>query len=221
MKRIVCNLFSFLILSSLIYSCKNCPPSENIGEVKLSSSTTDFIPYFSDETVLDFKNADGQLLFITSENGKESKKYDLVVDCPCSIGLLIDATYISMTLEKQEIYFKNDSIKIWLVANFRHLEDELNNKIDSNWVEAVYCIIGNSYDNLNNKSFTIITNNRGKDISQSDIDSYLFNDTLTLLNKTFYNVYSDKLGQDIFFNKNIGILGFRYNSKMYVLETVE
>lgn len=217
MKRIVCNLFSFLILSLLIYSCGSCPPSENIGEVKLSNSTTGFIPYFSGETVLDFKNADGQLLFLISEKGKESEKYNRVVDSPCSIEL-IDATYISMTLEKQEIYFKNDSIKIRLVANFSYLKGELNNQIDTNWVESVYCIIGNSYDNLNNKSFTIITDNRGKDISQNDIESYLFIDTLTLLNKTFYNVYSDKLGQDIFFNKSVGILGFKYNSELYLLE---
>ena len=217
MKRIVWNLISLLTSLTLIYSCRNCPPGKNIGQAKLSISTTNFIPYLQNETVvLKFKSADGQFIFLQSEKGKVIENIDMVVDTPCS-NELIDATYNSMTVENQEIYFKNDSIKILLVAHFR-IRAPLINQIDTNWVESVYCIIGNSYNNLNDKSFTLISNNRGKEANQFDIESYLFNDTLTLLNKNFYNVYSDKLGHDIFYNKSIGIIGFRYNSKIYMLE---
>ena len=206
-----------IVLSLVVTFCKNCPSDENIGELSFSNNSLSFMPYIESDTILIFKNSNGQEITLRSENGKEINKQEIVVDKPCSYDL-IDETNISMTVENQEILFKNDSIKILLVLQFRRLDLIQSSQIDSNWVESAYGIIGNSFDSLNDKSFSIITNDRGKDISQSGIDSYLFVNNITLNENEYLNVYSDLVGQDIFFNKELGVFGFRYNNILYTRE---
>ena len=211
-------LFLPLIVSTLlIVSCKNCPSDENLGEVDLSDITLSFIPYNVGETTLTFENTNGQEISLVSEKGKVIKKEEVVVEKPCSYDLS-DETNISMTVEKQEILFENDSIKLLLVAQFSGLNLIQTNEIDTNWVESAYCLVGNSFDNLENESFSIITNEREKDISQSEINCFTFSETLTLNEIQFMNVYSDNLGQFIFFNKEHGIIAFKYHDILYTLK---
>jgi hypothetical protein len=210
------SLFLVLVATVMFDSCKNCPPNEYLGEVYLSNSTLCFFPYNINDTVLMFMNSNGQVVTLKSEGGIKIEKPEIVVGSPCSRDLL-DATYISMTTERREIIFSNDSVRLSLCIQFCFQNGIRTGDIDTNWVEVAFCTVGNSYNNLIDKSFSKITNDRGKEVTRIEFNSFLYSETINLLGQNYEEVYSDSLSQEIFFNKELGIIGFSYNGLSYSL----
>jgi hypothetical protein len=46
---------------------------------------------------------------------------------------------------------------------------------------VAFCSVGNSYNNLIDKSFSKIANDRGKEVSGIEFNSFLYSETINLL----------------------------------------
>ena len=206
----------FIFIFFLFYSCEKCPKGIKRADIKLSSRSLEYLPGNISNTVI-FKNANNDLVTFTF-SGLKNTIDQLVTDVPCSHPPL-SATYNYVNTEIKEINYDNDSISLsYRLSIFNGFEIENPVRIDTNFVDAINLGIFNKLNNSDLLGLTLITDMRGKtltnDSNNSYVNSYVYHNSYTLIDTTFTSVYSDN-NNNFFYNKELGIIGFTTNGVLY------
>jgi len=213
---------SFLILIVItLFSCKKCPDDIKLGEAFLSKTSLDFISYTGNE-YLTFKNSRNETIDFAPSEFAGYKAIDQILYTTCTAAWPIKPSYNYVTIDIKNLEYHNDSIYLFATTRFKSVDVLNPAEIDTNWVETVSGQILDQNNRNDSSFFSIITNKRGKEVLPQDIltyNNYLLHDNITILDSTFYNVYSD-VNENIFINNN-GIVGFVYNGELYKIDEIK
>jgi len=220
-------IFSITLISSCKKESVNLCGEEYLGEMFLLESSRNSIPYientnlyFQDSLgneivlVVDMNNTgykieDGKYIIACEQDNSQQKEYGITTD---SYRYLIVEKYdtlnilYSLTLEVRPSYtpFTIDSL-----------------------ADIIKVCSGSKFD-TNSYSFgcnlTILVNPRN--MKEKDLNWFQKNrkpvDELTLLNKTFQNVYISQLDSNEFYNFEYGLIAFKdSDKKLWVLDRLE
>tara|TARA_R110002126_G_scaffold291172_1_gene450676 strand:- start:4262 stop:4822 length:561 start_codon:yes stop_codon:yes gene_type:complete len=160
-----------------------------------------------------FKDVNNNLVLLNT-SGLNTINQRITTDAPCSQAL-ISATYNYVEQETKELTYENNSISLNLkLLFFQKYQIENQVEIDTNFVDAILIGKSNKFDNLDYGGLDLITNLRGKTLTNYSNNEYknsfIFYNSLTIVDSLFTNVYSD-INNEIFYTKEKGIVGFRDN----------
>lgn len=201
-----------ILIIIIISSCENCPDGIKRDDVKLSTNSLEYLPNNIYSSIT-YKDVDNNLVVLNT-SGLKTEIETKVTDTPCSQELA-SATYNYIEQETKELTYENNSISINTKLLFFEKYDVENPvEIDTNFVDAILVSKFNKLDNLDLIGLDLITNLRGKTLTNYSNDEYqgslIFYNSYTIVDSTFTNVYSD-INNGIFYNKEIGIVGFKNN----------
>jgi len=216
------NLWLFTLITFQYLSCEECPPNQYIGNVSFSPKSHQFVPYLGSETLIFTDSLDNEMS-LNSKEGLIDTAWFPCVFKPCAKGWFGETCHF-IEMEKKEIQFHNDSIKIWMGLYFQYTR-VMNpvEEIDTNWIETFGITVYDLINHTPSENLRIITNMRGKKFLTIQDSTYhtnsILKDKLQIIDSTFNNVYTNE--QSIWMNEAAGIVGFIYQGKKYELSRIE
>lgn len=208
--------YSFYLIFTLfsITGCitENCPPDEFIGTVNMSNISKSLLPY-EGVTGLVFSNENSEEIRLFSPEGLIDSFAINCVFKPCNVPL-VDATCQNVHIETRRIKFENDSIEIHSTV-FWERPNDTEVILDTSFVETIETVIRDNTGEFVRTHF--LSNSRGVSLSD-DYRSVEIIDQITLIDSTFFNVYTqDDL---MWYAVNTGLVGFRFGDSLYELQEV-
>lgn len=211
MKTTLFKIVLSIVIIGILFSYSGCeePCGEHvlIGDLSLSSTSLEFLPYQGDE-VLVFKDSLGNEVLFNSASGLQVSTKQLFFETLCFQRLLSSqGTYYNA--ESRSIQFTNydSTITFDLSLEFETFSNDFNNP-DSLFIYQSLFI-----KNISQGSLMIMTDQED-DFPQSSAnqiqENFVLLDSLTLLNATYLNVYMDAF-QDpavLYYNRKFGIVAF-------------
>ena len=214
------NLITTIALICLIFSCsksRNCPDTEDLGVLDISSESMAYLPTFLFEETdsLEFKSTDGRTtkFYLHEFSSYDSGPYEYSMPCEYDVTASINASF-SITSSKIE-YLSTDSLLLRLstrlrgryLGNYSFREgyaDNLNIWLSKEGGPLTV------YGQMN-----ITTDLRTLDeetIIESDLTNAYY-DSILIGGQMFTEVYGDRLYEsrmsDVYWKKNQGLLGYK------------
>lgn len=213
-----------IVIVGILFSYSGCeePCGEDvlIGDLSLSSTSLEFLPY-SDSKILVFSDSMGNEVILNSASGLQVSTKQLFFETLCFQRLLSSqGTYYNA--ESRSIQFTNydSTITFDLSLEFETFGNDFSNP------DSIY-IYQSLFINSNSQGSLMIMTDQENDFPQSSAnqiqENFVFLDSLTFFNATYFDVYMDAF-QDpavLYYNRKFGIVAFTDSQGVrYVLEEI-
>lgn len=210
-------------LTVFLYSCddNDCGEDINLGSLKLTETTQQFMPYAGDE-VLTFEDNEGVQHILKSKEGRKTFDTRLVVSTLCrgDVALLDfdDQEQYYQSQSEEIVFYDQSGDQVFYINSATSFEEA--SQLDSIAIYdqlAVYSSIGNSLFG----DISIITSERQNTVSSSWSETVL-NDTrfigdTVLFGREFTQVYQSSPfeGRYAYYNPLNGIVAYEFNEGEY------
>jgi len=214
------NIFYLLFTIISLLGFQNCGLEDCnpvlFNELSLEEESKSFINYPEIDKVIFVDKDSIEYIYEALTIGPQS--FSNYMEIPCRED---ETTRVSYDAER---YFSNienaNNTRIYISLSVSFLENETIYESE-NLVDLIMMNIHNDTNTtLISETLNIITSNRGGDVDAETFNnnSYTFTDNITLLDKTFENVYVQNVNSNpIYYNKEFGVIGFNDNTGTFLV----